>query len=57
MPKTISTRWYVKFPLDAYALGPFQFARPVCARACRAYVRQWAGIRRLPRGTQVWPTR
>ena len=57
MPKTISNRWYVKFPLDAYALGPFEFTRSVCTRACRAYVRRWAGIRRLPRGTQVWPTK
>jgi hypothetical protein len=57
MRKNMSTRWYVKFPIDAYALGPFEFTRPIGARACRAYVREWAGVKCLPRGTQVWSTK
>jgi hypothetical protein len=55
-----SARWYVKFPLDAYALGPLRFDCPVDERGARAEARRFHhGIqhqdRPLPRGTQVWP--
>lgn len=48
--------WYVKFPLDAYALGPMRFAKPVSEREARAEARKIDGVDRLPRGTALWPT-
>jgi hypothetical protein len=52
-----SQAWYVHFPNDAYALGPFRFDEPVTEREARAYVRAWEGVKRLPRGTEFWPER
>jgi len=52
-----SAAWYAKFPSDAYAIGPFRFEKPVTEREARAYVRRWDKLTRLPRGTQVWPTK
>jgi hypothetical protein len=59
-PRTVSSAWYVKFPLDAYALGPLRFEKPISEREARAEARRFHhGIDRqdrpLPRGTQVWP--
>ena len=51
------TAWYVHFPADAYALGPFRFERPVNEREARAHVRDWDKISRLPQGTELWPAR
>ena len=51
-----STRWAAKFPLDAYMLGPFEFAEPIDEREFRSYLRDWHGgskCKRLPVGTQV----
>lgn len=48
-------RWYLKFPQDAYALGPVEFADPVTAEKAREYAREWEGVKRLPRGFQCWP--
>lgn len=50
---TTSKAWYVKFPYDAYALGPFRFEKPVTEQECRKYVRKWGGYKRLT-GVQVW---
>jgi hypothetical protein len=47
--------WYIKFPLDAYALGPVQFEKPVEEKEVREYARKFDGISRLPRGFQCWP--
>jgi len=54
--------WYVKFPLDVCALGPFRFPEPVNEREARAEARRFhhgldRQYRPLPRGTQVWPTK
>lgn len=53
--------WYAKFPGDAYALGSFQFPKPVSERTFRRFLLVWefgknTGRRSLPRGVQVWPT-
>ena len=50
-----SYRWYIKFPLDAYAIGPIEFNRFVGEKEVREYARQFDGIKRLPRGFQCWP--
>jgi hypothetical protein len=57
-----SKAWYVKFPLDAYALGPMRFERPVTEAEARAEARRFHhGIanqhRPLPCGTSLWPTK
>ena len=46
--------WYIKFPLDAYALGPVSFPRPVTEVEVRAYARKFSGCKRLPNGFQCW---
>ncbi len=45
-------RWYIKFPLDAYALGPIQASSE---REARQWAREFAGVDRLPQGFQCWP--
>ena len=51
-----SKAWYVHFPEDAYALGPFRFNEPVTEEQARAEVRDWVGkeLKRLPNGFQIW---
>jgi hypothetical protein len=51
----VALRWYVKFPLDAYALGPISFRTAVTEETVRAWARQFEGCKRLPRGFQCWP--
>jgi hypothetical protein len=51
-----SKAWYIKFPLDAYALGPVRFMTPVGETAVRKWAREFDGVKRLPRGFQCWPT-
>jgi len=36
-----SNAWYVKFPLDCYALGPLRFPQPVTEREARAEARRF----------------
>lgn len=50
-----SSAWYAKFPMDAYALGPFRFDKPVSEKEARAYIRQCEGVTRLV-GVSVWAT-
>jgi hypothetical protein len=47
-------RWYIKFPLDVYALGPVEFEKPVGEKKVREYAREFEGCKRLPRGFQCW---
>ena len=56
--------WFVWFPGQVYANGPVRFREPITEEEFRAWVRDWlsepiAGqrVKRLPRGTQVWPTK
>jgi len=54
-------KWYLKFPKDAYALGPVHFDYGEYCKApnekeVRKYARQWEGVKRLPEGFQCWPT-
>ncbi len=48
-------RWYIKFPLDAYALGPVEFIGKVGENKVRKYARDFVGCKRLPIGFQCWP--
>ncbi len=52
-----SFAWYIKFPQDAYALGPVRFDRKVSEREARQWAREWEGVKRLPSGFQCWPWR
>lgn len=48
---TKPVRYYIKFPSDAYALGPIHVSSE---RAARQWAREFAGVKRLPKGFQVW---
>jgi len=54
---TKSKAWYIKFPLDAYALGPMRFPEPVDEKEVRQQTRELEGCKRLPIGFQCWTTR
>jgi hypothetical protein len=43
--------WYVKYPLDAYALGPYRFKEPVTADVVIEQARKQFG----ERPAEVWP--
>ena len=49
-------KWYIKFPMDAYALGPVDFGKPVSEKEVRQYARDFEGCKRLPIGFECWPT-
>ncbi len=49
-------KWYIKFPLDAYAMGPIEFREPVDERRIRKYAREFSGYKRLPHGFSCWTT-
>jgi hypothetical protein len=51
-----SKAWYTLFPSDPYALGPFRFETPIDEKELRKYVKNWDGIKRLPRGFKCWIT-
>lgn len=44
-------RWWVLLPGAVYANGTF---RASDLQGAKQWVRDWLGINRLPRGTQVW---
>lgn len=44
--------WFIKFPMDAYAMGPIEASS---AAAVRRWARTFFGYARLPVGVQVWP--
>ena len=46
--------WYIKFPLDAYAMGPIWFEESVNEHKVRNWARSIEGVRRLPSGFQCW---
>lgn len=47
----LACAWYVKYPLDAYALGPIRFPKPVAADEATEHSREMFG--ELP--SEVWP--
>lgn len=49
-----SSRWYVHFPGDAYALGPFEFGRVMTEEEAMEAVREWEGVESLPEGVECW---
>lgn len=51
-----SKKWYCKFPLDAYALGPIEFENYINEKMFRKYVRKWLGIKKLSKYFQCWTT-
>jgi hypothetical protein len=44
-------KYYWKFPLDAYAIGPVEAKN---RQEARRQAREWAGYERLPRYFQIW---
>jgi len=52
-----SKAWFALFPLDAYALGPFRFEKEMTESEFREYLRDWEGVKRLPKKVQIWPTK
>ena len=50
-----SSNWFIKFPRDAYAMGPVRFDTLVTEARVREWARAFAGVARLPRGFQCWP--
>ena len=52
---TRAKAWYVKFPLDAYALGPVRFNGPVGETDARQWMQEFEGVKRLPQGAECWP--
>ncbi len=49
-----SKAWYIKFPQDAYALGPVRFSEPKSEAEVRQWARAWEGVKRLPAGFSCW---
>jgi len=47
----LAKAWYVKYPLDAYALGPYRFEDPVPATEVIEMVLKQFG----ERPTEIWP--
>jgi len=47
-------KWYIKFPLDAYAMGPIDFLKDDGEKEVRAYAREFDGCARLPKGFECW---
>ena len=47
-------KWYIKFPADAYALGPIDFSAEDTEKEVRAYAREFEGVTRLTRGFECW---
>jgi len=52
--KRCLSRWYIKFPQDAYAEGPIEFGEPMNERKVREYARWYAQVKRLPSGFECW---
>jgi len=48
-------KWYIKFPLDAYALGPVTFENEVDEIEVRKYAKRWEGVKQLPKHFECWP--
>jgi len=51
-----SKAWYIKYPADAYAMGPVRFEREVSEKEVRQYSRSCSGLARLPAGYECWTT-
>ena len=48
--------WYIKFPCDAYAMGPIRFEKEVGELEVKKWTREWAGVTKLVNGFQCWTT-
>ena len=47
--------WYYWFP-GGLASGPVRFEKAISEVEFRTWLRNWADVTRLDRGTQVWPS-
>jgi hypothetical protein len=47
-------KWYIKFPADAYAMGPIDFHEDDGEKEVRQYAREFDGCKRLPQGFECW---
>jgi hypothetical protein len=47
-------KWYIKFPADAYAMGPIDFSAEDGEKEVRQYAREFEGVKRLPKGFECW---
>ena len=55
--RMISDMWYFSWPGCFNAWGPIQFDAPKSVKQVRKHIREvYRGGRRLPRGTECWPT-
>ena len=50
-----SKQWYIKYPCDAFALGPIIFREKVSEREVRKKERIKLEVKKLPIGFQCWP--
>ena len=59
MPR--SWEWFIKFPLDVYAIDiefdKREYNKPPNEKDVRAYARQWEGTQKLPNGFECWVKR
>jgi hypothetical protein len=51
-----SRLWYVKWPDGVYAEGPHRFREAKTKTEFLAFLRRYINVKRLPNGTEVWPT-
>ena len=47
-------KWYIKFPCDAYALGPIDFPVDADENDVRDYAKRWGGYKQLPEDFECW---
>ena len=48
----LASAWYVLYPLDAYAIGPYRFKEPVCAETVVERAEEQFGEKPI----ELWPT-
>ncbi len=48
-----SCRWWVHYPGEVYA-NNMDFYHPVSEETAKQEARDWLGVTRLPKGTEVW---
>ena len=46
-------KWWVHYPGEVYA-NDMDWYEPVDEETARKRARRWLGVKRLPRGTEIW---
>ena len=49
---TVGYKWYVRFLGNAYALD--FYSEENTEASARGALREWMGVRKLPRGCEIW---